>query len=322
MHVRNADSGNGIASYGVSVVRRKDIDGSVSVLNLYGKELRWRREAAGLSLEKLVEGSFFGKSLLSDIERGQRRMPLDLARHVDRVLGTDGFFERHCEDVRKARKDGHAEYFSDVLELEEQALEIEEWNPRLIPGPLQLEPYIRAIILAAYPTEPEESLAAKVAGRRSRAWLFEDKESPENWVILHESVLWEPILPPGEMAEQLAHLVEVLRKRRTFTQLVLRNAGAHPFMTSPARFMTFADAPPVMYTENMYSGQLIDDPLLVKQYSKAYGRLRATALDTETSLRLIERTAECYRNGKQPLEAAGHFPATAWTPFITALKSR
>nr|WP_031027090.1 helix-turn-helix transcriptional regulator [Streptomyces sp. NRRL WC-3725] len=282
------------------MARGKDIDGSMSVPTFYGKELRWKREAAGLSLEAFLEGSFYGKTYLSDIEHGERRMPIDLARHADRVLNTDGFFERHCEDVRRARKGSHAEYFADVLELEKRALEIDEWDPLLIPGPLQLEPYIRAVVLSAYPTESEERLAAKVADRRSRAWLFEDKDSPDSWVVLHESVLLHPILPPNEMAEQLAHLVEVLRKRRTFTQLVPRKLGAHPFMMGMARFMSFSDAPPIMYTEGMYSGQLIDDPVLVKQYSKAYGRLRAAALDPEASLNLIEQAAEEYRNGRHP----------------------
>jgi transcriptional regulator with XRE-family HTH domain len=282
------------------MARGKDIDGSASVPAFYGKELRWKREAAGLSLEAFLEGSFYGKTYLSDIERGERRMPLDLARHADRVLGTDGFFERRCEDVRKARKSSHAEYFADVLELEKHALEFEEWDPMLIPGPLQLEPYIRAVVLSAYPAEPEERLAAKVADRRSRAWLYEDKDSPESWIVLHEAILLQPILPASEMAEQLAHIVEVLRRRRAFAQLVPRKLGAHPFMMGMARFMTFADAPPVMYTEGMYSGQLIDDPALVKQYSKAYGRLRAAALDPEASLNLIEQAAEDYRNGKQP----------------------
>ncbi|TWV32858.1 helix-turn-helix domain-containing protein [Streptomyces misionensis] len=272
----------------------------MSVPTFYGKELRWKREAAGLSLEAFLESSFYGKSYLSDIEHGQRRMPLDLARHADRVLGTDGFFERHCEDVRKARKGSHAEYFADVLELEKQAVEIEEWDPMLIPGPLQLEPYIRAVILSAYPSESEEVLAAKVADRRARAWLFEDTASPESWVVLHESVLWQPFLPPDEMAEQLAHLVEVMRKRRAFPQIVPRNMGPHPFMMGMSRFLTFRDAPPLMYTEGMYHGQLIDDPGLVKQYSRAYGRLRAAALDPVTSLRLIEQAAEDYRNGKHP----------------------
>ncbi|MFE2063823.1 Scr1 family TA system antitoxin-like transcriptional regulator [Streptomyces sp. NPDC059467] len=282
------------------MARRKDIDGSSSVPGFYGKELRWQREVAGLSLEKLVEGSFYGKSHLSDIERGERRMPLELARHVDRVLGTDGYFERHCEDVRRARRGGHAEYFVDVLEMEGRAQEIEEWDPSLIPGPLQLEPYIRAVVLAAHPTSSEEELAARVVARRDRAWLFEDQRAPETWLVLHESLLWNPIITADDMANQLAHIVEVTRRRRSFPQILLRNFGAHPFMMGTARFMTFADAPPVMYTEGMYSGQLIDDPGLVRQYAKAYGRLRAAALSPEASLKLIEQAAEDYRNGKQP----------------------
>lgn len=118
--------------------------------------------------------------------------------------------------------------------------------------------------------------------------------------MLHESVLLQPLLPADEMAEQLAHLVEVMRKRRALPQIMPRNCGPYPFMMGESRFLTFNDAPPVMYTEGMYHGQLIDDPGLVKEYSRAYGRLRAAALDPETSLRLIERAAEDYRNGKLP----------------------
>ncbi|XIG75430.1 transcriptional regulator [Streptomyces sp. SGAir0957] len=272
----------------------------MSVPTFYGKELRWKREAAGLSLEELVEGSFYGKSLLSDIERGERRMPVELARHVDRALGTDGYFARGCDDVGKARRGTHAEYFADTLELEKRAREIEEWDPCLIPGPLQLEPYIRAVVVAAYPMASEEELAGKVADRRARAWLFEATEAPETWLVLHESILREPIIPAGDMAEQLAHIAEVARRRRSFPQILLRNSGAHPFMMGQARFMTFAEEPPVMYTEGMYSGQLIDDPGLVRQYARAYGRLRAAALPPETSLKLIETAAEDYRNGKVP----------------------
>jgi transcriptional regulator with XRE-family HTH domain len=88
----------------------KNIDGSASLPTFYGKELRWKREQAGLTQQKLVDGSFYGASHLSEIERGERRMPLDLARHVDQVLCTDGVFARRCEDVRKARRSGHANY--------------------------------------------------------------------------------------------------------------------------------------------------------------------------------------------------------------------
>ncbi|MGW2404346.1 DUF5753 domain-containing protein [Streptomyces sp. NPDC001739] len=278
---------------------RKDVDGSASVPAFYGAELRWKREDAGCTLQETVNGSFYGASYLSEIERGTRRMPLDLARHVDRVLATDGFFERRCEDARKARRRGHAEYFMDVLECEKRALEIEEWGPTLIPGPLQLEPYIRAVVRAAHPTEAEDKVTEKVVARRERAWLFEDARSPESWVVLHESILRQPLIGANDMAEQLAHIVEVAQHRRFIPQILPMNTGAHPFMMGTARLMTFADAPPIMYTEDMYNGQANDDPMLVRQYMKAYDRLRAAALPPEASLALIEAAAEDYRNGKE-----------------------
>ncbi len=286
---------------GERVVRRKDIDGSMSVPTFYGKELRWKREAAGLSLETFLKGSYFGKTYLSDIEHGQRRMPIELARHADRTLETDGFFERNCEDVQKARRSGHAAYFEKVLEAEKFALTIEEWCPILIPGLLQTPAYARAVILAELPLSLEEEVAAKVNGRMARAELFEvDHRVPEYWTILHESLITDPILPFPMMAEQLDRIVELTERRRITPQLILRKIGTHPLMTGPAMIMTFPDAPPLFYTEAVHSGDTIDDPAIVKEYRRSYDRLRAVALSPEASLDLIKAAAEDYRNGKQP----------------------
>ncbi|MFF9404217.1 helix-turn-helix transcriptional regulator [Streptomyces anandii] len=283
------------------MVRRKDIDGSISVPDFYGKELRWKREAAGLSLEAFLQGSFYGKTYLSDIERGQRRMPVDLARHADRVLGTDGFFERRCEDVRKARRAGHAAYFEKVLEAEKQAATIEEWCPMLLPGLLQTPAYARAVILAGLPLSPEAEVQEKVGARMARADLFEaDHRTPEYWVILHESLITDPLLAPQDMAEQLDRIVELAERRRITPQVLSRKCVAHPFMTGPAKIMTFADAPPLFYTEALHSGDTIDDPALVGDYRKSYDRLRAVALSPEASLSMIKTAAEDYRNAKRP----------------------
>lgn len=282
------------------MARGKDIDGSMSVPTFYGKELRWKREAAGLSLEAFLEGSFYGKTYLSDIEHGERRMPLDLARHADRVLNTDGFFERHCEDVRKAKRGGHAEYFEKVLEAEKYALTIEEWCPILIPGLLQTAAYARAVILAGFPLSLDEEVEEKVSSRMARAELFDlDHRTPGYWAILHESLITDPILPPHEMAEQLDRIVELAERRRITPQLILRKVGAHPLMTGPAKIMTFADAPPLFYTEALHSGDTIDDPALVAQYRWSYDQLRAVALSPKASLAMIKSAAEDYRNGKQ-----------------------
>ncbi|MGW7021895.1 helix-turn-helix domain-containing protein [Streptomyces decoyicus] len=283
------------------MARRKDIDGSAGVPTFYGKELRYQRELAGLTLSQLVEGSFYGPSHLSEIERGERRMPAELAEHVDKVLKTDGFFQRRCEDVRKARRTGHAEYFERVLEAEKYAASIEEWSPTVIPGLLQTEPYTRAVVQAAHPLAPDAEVDEKVNASMARACLFEgDHKTPEYWAILHESLLRHPILPPKAAADQLDRISALTRSRRIVPQILPWNCGPHPLMPSTVMIMAFPDAPPLVYTEAQYSGDTIDDPALVKKYRKAYDRLRAVALPPEASLAMIEEAAEDYRNGKQP----------------------
>jgi transcriptional regulator with XRE-family HTH domain len=279
--------------------QRKDIDGSAGVPTFYGSELRWKREEAGLTLQQLVEGSFYGPSHLSEIERGTRRMPAELAAHVDNVLGTDGFFQRRCEDVRKAKRRGHASYFERVLEAEKHAETIEEWCPTLIPGLLQTDAYARAVVRATHPLAPDEEVEEKASARLARARLFEDHKTPVYWAILSESLLRQPILPPEQNTEQLEHIAALARRRRIVPQILPWNCGAHPFMLGTAMIMTFPDAPPLVYTEALHSGDTIDDPGLVKEYRRSYDLLRAAALPPEASLALIEQAAEDDRHGKQ-----------------------
>ncbi|MFJ4832388.1 helix-turn-helix domain-containing protein [Streptomyces sp. NPDC088747] len=277
---------------------RKDPDASANVPSFYGAELRYQRELAGLTLEQLAEGSFRGVPFLSQIERGERRMPMDLARHVDEKLGTDGFFERRCEDARRAKQSGHAEYFADVAEMERHAESVEEWAPMLVPGLLQTAAYARAIVRAAMPRASDEEVEKKVSARMARAELFGSENPPRFWAILDESLIRRPALTNERMAELLEHIAELVRTTRSILQIVPETAAAHPFMMGMTKFMTFADAPPVMYAESLHSGQLIDYPALVKQYRESYDLLRAAALSPEASLTMIEAAAEDYRNGK------------------------
>ncbi|MGW1866303.1 helix-turn-helix domain-containing protein [Streptomyces mauvecolor] len=277
---------------------RKDTDASANVPSFYGAELRYKREAAGLTLEQLADGSFRGIPFLSQIERGERRMPLDLAQHVDEKLGTDGFFQRRCEDARKAKQSGHAEYFADVAEMERHAETIEDWAPTLIPGLLQTEAYVRKVIQSGAPWLRPAEVEKQVQARLERAKLWECEDRPAFWGVLHESLIRNPLLPPGEMAEQSDHIAHVVRSTQSVLQILPETAGAHPLMMGVIKVMTFPDAPPVVYIESQHSGQLIDYPALVKDYRRSYDLLRAAALPPETSLAMIEQAAKGYRNGK------------------------
>lgn len=277
---------------------KKDPDASTSVPCFYGAELRYRREQAGLTLEQLAEGSFRGISFLSQIERGERGMPMDLALHVDKRLGTDGFFQRRCEDAAKARRVGIAPHFADVADLEKQTRSIEDWAPMLVPGLLQTRAYATVIARSAMPRASESKVEEVVKARLERARLFERESPPKFWAILDESVIRRRALPPAGMAELLDHIGEVVRATRSLVQIV-PETSVHPFMMGLTRIMTFHDAPPLVYTEGLHSGQVIDFPALVMEYRESYDLLRAAALPPEASLAMIEAAAEDYRNESQ-----------------------
>jgi transcriptional regulator with XRE-family HTH domain len=277
---------------------RKDTEASESVPSFYGAELRFRREAAGLTLEQLAEGSYRGIPFLSLIERGERRMPLDLAQHVDKRLGTDGFFERRCEDARKAKQAGHAEYFADVAEMEKYAESIEDWAPALPPGLLQTEAYALKVVRTGSPWLPPKTVDIQVTARMERAKFWQREERPAFWAIVREELIRKPLLPSEEMAAQLEHIADVIRSNQGVLQILPETTVAYPLMMGMIRVMTFPDAPPMVYTEGLHSGQVIDYPALVKDYRRSYDLLRATALAPETSLDMIEQAAEDYRNGK------------------------
>nr|WP_222108656.1 DUF5753 domain-containing protein [Streptomyces cupreus] len=249
-----------------------------------------------MTLEQLAEGSFRGISFLSQIERGERRMPMDLARHVDERLGTDGFFQRRCEDAAKARRVGIAEYFADVAEMERLARTIEDWAPMFVPGLLQTKAYAAAITRSAMPRASDVEVEEIVNARLGRARLFAGESPPKLWAVLDESVIRRRVLPPAGMAELLSHMTEVVRSTRSIVQIVPETDATHPFMMGMTRIMTFFDAPPLVYTEGLHSSQLIDYPALVMAYRESYDLVRAAALPPEASLAMIEAVAEEYRN--------------------------
>lgn len=79
------------------------------------KELRIRREAAGLTQEELSRRAILTASRISHMEKGRRRPALEGAQRLDEVLGTGGIFERFLPmlDGRKV-----AEHFEEASELE------------------------------------------------------------------------------------------------------------------------------------------------------------------------------------------------------------
>lgn len=128
-----------------------------------------------------------------------------------------------------------------------------------------------------------------------RTQLLKDATRPVYWAVLHETALRVPVGGPTAMAQQLDRIAAMVRERKALVQVLPFSAGAHPAMGKMMWLMEFEDAPPTVYTEAVYSGNLLDDPALVRRTRADYDLLRAAALSPEASLALIESAAEDFR---------------------------
>ncbi|MEX2972686.1 helix-turn-helix domain-containing protein [Streptomyces sp. C184] len=260
----------------------------------WGTELKRRREDAGLTQEALGGMVFVSGGYIGQFEQAIRKPQLDVAIRIDGVLQTDGFFERMWRRLIGASP--FESYFAAVAELEVLATRICEFESVLVPGLLQTPAYTREVMLSAAPFAPDEELDEKVSARMERAKIFKGPAKPEYWAIVHETALRIPVGGAARMAEQLDHVAALVRSRQAVVQVIPYAQGAHAVMSHSMKLMEFADAPPTVYTEGLFWGQLLDDPTLVKQATATYDLLRAAALSPEASLSLIESAAESYRS--------------------------
>ncbi|MET7367337.1 helix-turn-helix transcriptional regulator [Streptomyces sp. NPDC005566] len=268
----------------------KELDPYANPRAFYGAELRRLREAAGLSQNQLGERVFCSGTYIGLFEAAERRPQLELSRALDELLGSGEHLQRLCTLARKSKV---AEYFADAAELQQRAASVAEYSSMVVPGLLQTESYARALTRAAHPFAATDVIEDHVRTRMERGRLLDSPTAPVLWVVIHEAALMVTMGGGAVMAEQLIHLAEQTASRpRVVTQVLPFSAGAHPFLDTSVTLMHFDDAPPAVYTEGAYSGQLVENSPLVEQFCSAYDLARASALSPETSLSLIKSAAK------------------------------
>jgi transcriptional regulator with XRE-family HTH domain len=259
----------------------------------FGTELKRLREEAGFTQAALGARVFVSGGYIGQFEQAIRKPQLDVAQRIDETLQTGGFFERMCRKLISTSR--YADYFAHAAELERLATEICEYASAVVPGLLQTAEYARAVFLANNPLATDEYIEELVRVRMDRAQILKDAARPVYWVILHETALRVPVGGGAAMARQLDHIAGTVRERKVLVQVLPFAAGAHPQAGKMMKLMEFEDAPPTVYTEAVYSGNLLDDPAVVKRTQAHYDLLRAAALSPEATLTLVESAAEDHR---------------------------
>jgi transcriptional regulator with XRE-family HTH domain len=172
--------------------RDNDQDGTPQ--GVFGAELRYYRERAGLSQTELAALVNVSHDVISKIETGERPPAKDFPERLDAVpeLDTRGGLGRLWGNLCKGLKNRAIPgWFRPWAEVEAEATALRWYEPLLIPGLLQTEDYARAI-LAAGPGINGDDLEDRVAGRIERQSVLERRDPPHLWCVLDEAVL--PVL--------------------------------------------------------------------------------------------------------------------------------
>lgn len=266
---------------------RVSVNESVSaLLSRFGGEMRGFRLAAGLSQGALAERIGCATAVVAGIESSRQMPSRVLVQRADRLLGTDGALVGQWPQLIRS---AYPDWFWQIIELEQQAGFIQEFETVAIPGLLQTEAYARAIFTAAHPVASNLQIEQFVAARIDRQRILARSEPPQVMIILDEGVLRRRIGGGDVMSEQLGHLVETAGLPKVHLQVIPFSVGEHPGGMTPFRIMGFREGPDVLYGETFIGGQTTNDAGQLQQHKLAFNLIQSKALSRDDSRDLIRR---------------------------------
>lgn len=242
-----------------------------------------------MSQTELARKTRTSKSAISRIERGVPPIPASLPPLLDQIFETDGLFKRLYD---KASADNFPAQYRRRMGVEPLAVAIAEWSPTMVPGLLQTPSYARALFRAGDPRAGEREISRKVATRMARKDVFRGGSPPDFSVIVCESVIRRVVGGPDVMREQLAALLSGGAQPTTVLQVLPLDAGTHGLMDGAMSILTTPDGNPVVYTEGIQSGSMIDDDAAVRHLTRQYDVITASALSPDASARVIRELME------------------------------
>jgi len=268
---------------------------------LVGAQLRRLRIDMELSREEAGEAIRASEWKIHRLENGQvgfkDRDVVDLLRlygvtDADEVAGFLKF-------AREANAPGWWQHYGDLLpqwfrayvDLESAATLIRTYEGQLVPGLLQTEHYMRAVIAGAHLDELAEEGKRRVALRMARQTLLTRPDAPRLWAVIDEAALRRPVGRPEVMRGQLERLIDATKLANVVLQILPFGAGAHPGMVGAFSILRFADQelPDVVYVEHLTNALYLDRRDDVNQYLHVMDRISMRAAPPDKTVDLLHK---------------------------------
>jgi transcriptional regulator with XRE-family HTH domain len=245
---------------------------------LVGAQLRRLRTEAGISREQAGEAIRASEWKIHRLENGQVGYKerdivdlLELYGVTDPVEVAD-----FVTMARDANNPGWWYHYNDVLpqwfrayvDLEAVAAQLRTYEGQLVPGLLQTEAYMRAVMRGTQLDDSPEELERRVQVRLARQRLLTRDDGPRLWAVVDEAALRRPVGGPGVLRTQLERLIDASELPNVTLQVLPFSVGAHPAMVGSFSILRFAerDLPDAVYLEHLTSALYLDKPDDVDEY--------------------------------------------------------
>ncbi|BDD74175.1 helix-turn-helix transcriptional regulator [Streptomyces sp. ME02-6979A] len=262
-----------------------DDEWGVAVITTVGRQLKLRRDAAGMRAGDFGVAVGYGEDLVYKVEGGKRIPRQEYLDRADEVLGAGGLISAAWEDVKKVR---YPKKVRELGKLEGKAVEIGLYECNIIAGLLQTPEHARALIEAAQPPYSPDDVDRMVAARLARRSVYERDPAPSMHFVLEEAPLRRQVGGTMVWRQQLERLLEVGRLHNVTLQVMPTNADAHPGLDGRIELLKFPDGTAVGRSDGAFNGRPITDPKHLRIVELRYGTIRAQALSPRESLAFIE----------------------------------
>lgn len=256
-----------------------------------GTELRRERERFGASLRELATQLGWSTSKVSRMEGGRRgTLPADVAIYLARCGTSRRDRERLvrlAEDSEAAfRLQDHGERLPDelrsLIELETTADAIIGYDPLAVPGLLQTEPYVRAL-LGWGRRRRDEAFELRVRARLARQVVLERRWPPLLRFFVHEHALRANIGGDRVMNEQLLHLVFTSSLPRVEIRVLEAATAPLAIFGSGFYLMEYPGYRPLVYAQTRTASLFLEEEAEVQAHRAVLADLATCALDGRQS---------------------------------------
>jgi transcriptional regulator with XRE-family HTH domain len=180
--------------------------------------------------------------------------------------------------------------YSMYIGLESAATEVKNFELAIMPGLLQTEAYMRALLDQQKLTD---DLEQRVQVRLARQTALVDDPALRVWAIIDESALHRIVGSAKVMHEQLQHLIKMSNLKNVTVQVLPYREGAHPGTLGSLAILYFPEEvhSPVAYVESFAGDVYLERDEDMARVTLAYTHLHSAADSPAKSRELIAAIA-------------------------------